>query len=107
MSIVTITLNNKNFQLACNDGDGSEEQLRNLAALLNEKIIEIKHANPSASFELLLVMTALSLQDQIQVLTPKLGVASSAKNNYEDEKFAETLSTIAHYLENLAKKIGR
>ena len=51
MSIVTITLSNKNFQLVCNDG--SEAQLIELASALNVKIAEVKIANPSSSFELL------------------------------------------------------
>jgi cell division protein ZapA (FtsZ GTPase activity inhibitor) len=105
MSIVTITLNNKNFQLLCNDG--SENQLIELARKLDEKIAEIKTANPASSFELLLVMSALSLQDQTQNLNNKLDKINGSKNNDEDEKFAETLSTIALYLENLAQKIGK
>jgi cell division protein ZapA (FtsZ GTPase activity inhibitor) len=105
MSIVTITLNNKNFQLLCNDG--SENQLIELATKLDEKITEIKTANPASSFELLLVMSALSLQDQTQNLNNKLDKINGSKNNEEDEKFAETLSAIALYLENLAQKIGK
>lgn len=105
MSIVTITLNNKNFQLSCNDG--SEEQLFSLAALVNEKIFEIKRVNSAASSELLLVMTALSLQEQIQSLSSKLGKFTNEKSYEENEQFAQTLSTIASYLENLAKKIGK
>jgi len=105
MSIVTIALNNKNFQLLCNDG--SENQLIELARKLDEKIAEIKTANPASSFELLLVMSALSLQDQTQNFNNKLDKINGSKNNDEDEKFAETLSTIALYLENLAQKIGK
>ena len=105
MSIVTITLNNKNFQLLCNDG--SESQLLDIASALNAKIAEVKIANPSSSFELLLVMSALSLQEQTQNLTSQLGKSNDPKSADEGEKFAETLSTIALYLENLAKKIGK
>lgn len=54
MAIVTITLNNKNFQLYCNSGE--EEKLLFLANKLNEKISEIKAVNPAASFDLLLVI---------------------------------------------------
>lgn len=105
MSIVTITLNNKNFQLSCDTG--AEEQLRNLGESLNNRMLEIKRANPSASFELLLVMAALSIQDQLESMTAKFGKISSDKDPHEEEQFAQTLSTIAEYLENLAKKIGK
>ena len=105
MSIVTITLNNKNFQLSCDDG--AEEQLKNLAASLSSRMLEIKQSNSSASFELLLVMAALSIQDQLESVTAKFGHIQGDKNSGEEEQFAETLSTIAQYLENLAKKISR
>lgn len=105
MSIVTITLNNKNFQLACNEGE--EAQLITLASNLNNKMLEMKIASPTASHELLLVMTALSIQDQLESLTTKLGKIKGDNDINEGEKFAETLSTIAQYLENLAKKISR
>jgi len=105
MSIVKITLSNKSFQLVCNDG--SEEQLIELASKLDERIAAVKSANPSSSFELLLVMSALSLEDQVQNLHGKLGKINGGQGNNEDEKFAETLSTIALYLENLAQKIGK
>lgn len=105
MSIITITLGSKTFQLACSEG--SREELCNLAAKLNENIAQIKKVNPSASFELLLVMSALSLQEQVQNLTNKIAKIDSANMPPEEEKFAETLSTIAGYLEDLARKIGK
>lgn len=105
MSIVTITLNNKNFQLSCDDG--AEEQLKNLGVSLSSRMLEIKRANSSASFELLLVMAALSIQDQLESVTAKFGHNEVNKNSGEEEQFAETLSTIAQYLENLAKKISK
>ena len=105
MSIVTITLNNKNFQLSCDAG--AEEQLKNLAESLNSRMLEMKQANSGASFELLLVMAALSIQDQLESITAKFGKVAGNKNNNEDEQLRETLITIAQYLENLAKKIGQ
>ncbi len=104
MPIITVTLNNKNFQLACSED--AEQQLYQLAAKLNERVLELKKASPSASFELLLVMAALSLQDQVQTLHNKLELMSEENPN-NGEKFAETLSTIAGYLESLAQKIGK
>jgi len=105
MSIVTITLGTRSFNLSCDSG--SEEQLLQLSEKLGERIINIKSANPAASFELILVMTALGLQDQIQNLQVKLNKQDNSNDSVDEEKFAETLSTIAGYLENLAKKIGK
>jgi cell division protein ZapA len=104
MPIVTISLNNKNFQLSCNDG--AEGQLLKLAGKLNDKILEIKASNPYASFELLLVMAALSIQDALQSASSKLAMPGEKKSE-DEEKFAETLSTIAGYLEELARKLAK
>ena len=105
MAIVTITLNNKNFQLYCNSGE--EEKLLFLANKLNEKISEIKAVNPAASFDLLLVITLLNAQSEITHLANKIESNSLQKNSQDEEKFAETLSTIASYLENLARKMEK
>ncbi|AAU04198.1 cell division protein ZapA [Rickettsia typhi] len=105
MPIVTVTLNNKSFQLYCNNGD--EEELLSLADQLNDKIAEIKLNSPTASFDLLLVMASLNAQAEIAILTEKLYKNGFQKNHYEEEKFTETLTTIASYLENLARKMEK
>ncbi len=105
MSIVTITLGSKNFQLACSNG--SVQELNILVAKLNEKIVEMKKISPTASFELLLVMSALGLQEEVQNLTNQITNLHGGKTLKDEEQFAETLTTIAGYLENLAKKIGK
>jgi len=101
MSIVTITINNKQFQIACNDGQ--EELVQSAAVKLSENVDLIKRASPTASTELLLIMCALGLQDDNSNLRNKL----SDKGWDDNEKLSETLSTIAGYLEELANKISR
>lgn len=101
MSVVTIALNNKNIQIACNDGE--EAKVIEAAHMLSEKIDLMKSSNPTASSELLLIFAALELQDTNIELQNKLQNTPHA----EDEKIAETLSTIANYLEELAKKITK
>lgn len=102
MSIVTVKLSNKNFQLYCNSGE--EETILSLAAKLDSKINEIKHTNPIASFELLLVMVALNTQAEISTLTAK-SENILQKNLQDEEKFSETLIAVTGYLENLARKM--
>ncbi len=105
MSLVTITLGNKSFQLAVSEE--SKKEVEDLTSRLNDTLTQIRTANPSASFELLMVILALSLQKEVQDLSSKVARGSGSQPLYEEEKFAETLSTIATYLENLAKKIGK
>lgn len=106
MPIVNIVLNNRNFQLSCEDG--FEEQLLNLADTVNLELEDLKTTNKMASFDLLLVMLTLGMQDKLQNMQLKLDKASR-ENPYsaDDEKFAETLSTIAQYLDTLAQKISK
>ncbi|MFV9857052.1 MAG: cell division protein ZapA, partial [Rickettsia aeschlimannii] len=63
--------------------------------------------SPTASFELLLVMVSLNAQAEIASLTEKLNKNGLQKNHPDEEKFVETLTTIAGYLENLARKMGK
>jgi cell division protein ZapA (FtsZ GTPase activity inhibitor) len=101
MSIVTITINNKQFQVGCNEGE--EEMLRDAAAKLARRIDEIKESSPRAPTELLLIFSAIALQDENSELRSKLD-----RTGYgDDEKLSETLSTIAVYLDELAKKITK
>ena len=102
MAIVTLAISGKNFQIACNDGE--EERLKSAANTLSSRIDNLKGSNVKANSELLLIMCALSLQDEVVTLRDKL---TKMGDNGEDEKVAETLSTIAGYLESLAKKVSR
>lgn len=105
MSIVTITLNNKTFQLACSQEQ--ETELHELSLKLNDQITELKKSNPSASYELLLVMTALSLQDLVGTLSKQLNAVNQLGQDYPEEKSAQTLNSLAEYLENLAQKLEK
>ena len=61
MSIATITLSNREFRLSC--PVENHAALSALAEKLDLEINKIKHSNPSASFELSLIMLALGLLD--------------------------------------------
>ena len=61
MSIVTITLNNRNFKLF--SPEENHAALSSLAEKLDLELSRVKQSNPSASFDLTLVMLALQLLD--------------------------------------------
>ncbi len=104
MSIITININNKNFRLSC--AEGVENDIHNLASELDKRVIECKNISHNASFELLLVLVCLSLQDELSNAKSMLSKIDNDKfQNDEEEKLSETLMTIAGYLENIAKKI--
>ena len=101
MSVVTITLNNKQFQIGCNDGE--ESLLKNAAEKLQHRIEAMRSESPKATTELLLIFCALALQDENTELQTKLDSSGYS----DDEKISDTLSTIANYLDELAKKITK
>lgn len=106
MPTVNIKLHNKEFGLYC--ADGQQESLLNLVSEVNEKLLAIQKINKSASFELLLVLAVLSLQDELSNLRKQLDSASDTKAILQEkEKLSDTLSQIAVYLEDLAKKMSK
>jgi cell division protein ZapA len=104
MPIVNITLSNKNFSLCCNDGE--EELLRALSREVSDKINLLRESNKSASFELLLVLLGLSLQEEVASLTTKIQKLSDNNILIQQEQLADTLGQIASYLEELARKMN-
>lgn len=100
MSVVTVVINGKQVQIACKDGE--EDRVSSAGVLLSKKLDLLKESNPQITTEFLLVICALGLQDEIITLQSKL---TRMGDTSEDEKVAETLSTIAGYLESLAQKI--
>ena len=102
MSIVTITLSNRDFKLYC--PEESHAELYSLAAQLDSEINKVRQANPSASFELLLVMVALNLLDnkQKQANLEAEGVAKEV-----NEDFKILLSSIFNELKVVAEKLER
>lgn len=103
MAVVTIVINNKPYQIACSDGQ--EEKVQKAANSIADQISELKRASRSAPIDLLLVMTALGLQDEVFSLREKLARVGGPVA--EDEKVAETLSTIAGYIETIAQKMTK
>ncbi len=53
------------------------------------------------------VIALLNAQSEITHLANKIETNSLQKNSQDEEKFAETLSTIASYLESLARKMEK
>lgn len=102
MSIVTITLSNRDFKLYC--PEESHAELYSLAAQLDSEINKVRQANPSASFELLLVMVALNLLDNKRKQA-NLEAGDIAKETNED--FQLLLSSIFNELKVVAEKLER
>jgi len=102
MSIVTIELGNKSFKLSCSEE--SKDHLLGLAEKLDFELSEVQKSSPSASFELLLVMTALSLMDNKQSkLTQTAGDILDTAN----KEFQSNLFSVASELKLVVQKFDK
>lgn len=100
MSIVTITINNKNFTLSCSEE--SKERILLLAEKLDDDLREMVETNKFVSFELLLVMEALKLMDFKQS-NIQLAGGEALENISQD--FSKQLSAIYNELETISDKV--
>ena len=99
MSIVTITLAGRDFKLACSEE--SKPHIIKLAEKLDLELGEVSKGNPSASFEMLLVMTSLSLMDEKHSKTKESGgeVLVKAESDHQRQ-----LISVYDELKHLANK---
>jgi cell division protein ZapA (FtsZ GTPase activity inhibitor) len=99
MSIVTITLAGKPFKLAC--PEESKQHIEMLAEKLDLELADVSKGNPSASFELALVIASLGLMDEKQSKAKESGGEALKKANADNQK---QLSSIFEELKIVANK---
>lgn len=87
-----IVINNKPYEIFC--GEGEENQVSVAACNFNERIKNIKKVAPNANQEMLIMMTALMLQDEYDEL--------SKQKNDPNEEIADALESISGYIEKLS-----
>ena len=99
MSIVKITLAGRNFKLSCSED--SKPHIEKLAEKLDLELGEMSKSNSSASFEMLLVMTALGLMDERHSKTKESAgeVLEKAEKDHHKQ-----LSALFDELKNVANK---
>ncbi len=105
MALVDLDIGGRKFQLAC--GDGEESRLTGLANSLNSRISELKLVH-EGSGQLLLAMTALMMQDELNELGKKAVSAPESKTEANSQYLkpaTEKINLIAEYMETLAGKL--
>jgi len=89
MPEVSVQIANRNYELAC--GDGEEERVQELAAYVDEKVAELRRQLPGTPEVKLLVFAALILADESREARGIAKAAESARASATDS--AETLAT--------------
>jgi cell division protein ZapA len=106
MPEVSVQIANRNFELAC--GDGEEERVQELAAYVDEKITDLRRQLPGTPEVKLLVFAALILADESREARGIAKAAESARASATDS--AETLATaledlITSRVDKMSKKV--
>ena len=107
MPEVSVQIANRSFELAC--GDGEEERVQELAAYVDEKVVELRRQLPGTPEVKLLVFAALILADESREARGIAKAAESAKASATDS--AETLATaledlITSRVDKMSKKVS-
>jgi cell division protein ZapA len=107
MPEVSVQIANRSFELAC--GDGEEERVQELAAYVDEKIVELRRQLPGTPEVKLLVFAALILADESREARGIAKAAESARASATDS--AETLATaledlITSRVDKMSKKVS-
>jgi cell division protein ZapA len=63
MAHVSVTIDNRKYRLACNEGE--EQRLQQLAAMIDGKIVELRTAFGEIGDQRLVVMAALTIADSL------------------------------------------
>lgn len=116
MAVVDVKIGSRNFQLACENGQ--EQHLHKLASSVDEKITLLSKQMGTSNDALLLVMSALMTQDELNEVKKNMNnfeANQSAKQGYTESliqeqkqneaEIAEILNSISTYLETLAEKV--
>ena len=107
MPEVSVQIANRNFELAC--GEGEEERVQELAAYVDEKITDLRRQLPGTPEVKLLVFAALILADESREARGIAKAAKSARASATDS--AETLATaledlITSRVDKMSKKVS-
>lgn len=114
MPVLNLLIRNNIHQIAC--AEGQEEHLQALAANLDNKIKRFSEVFTKATDSTLLVMAALTLEDELYDLKNKqsLGIETAQKEEFPEKDepaidlaVADALDAISEYVENLANKLEK
>lgn len=110
MAEVTLTINGRNYTVACDDGQ--EPHLRTLAAHIDECVGDLVEAVGQVGESRLLVMAGLMVADEladaygrISELETASAAEAAAGNGAGDLGVSETLETCANRLEAIATRL--
>jgi cell division protein ZapA len=118
MSQVNVTINGRQFRMACEDGE--EDHLQQLAADLDQRIVRLRERFGEIGDTRLTVMAALTLADELSETKSKLeriepefttlqdaSVVSADRAQATQAAIAAALNAAAERIENITKRLNQ
>jgi cell division protein ZapA len=108
MSDVTVTINRRSYQIACDDGE--EDHLRRLASIVDQRVEELVDAMGQIGDQRLVVMASLLLADEVAELRGAIErlegrLRTLEANTPREVTEADSLMTLADRLERIAESM--
>ena len=108
MAEITLTINGRNFGIACDDGQ--EQRVMELGHYVDSRLKDIARAGAASNESHLLVLTALMLADEIFDLRDSVselgGQAQDSQVMQQDELvIAQAIDHLADRIETIASRI--
>lgn len=109
MAQITITINSREYAIACEDGQ--ESHILQLSRMLDEKAKLLGDGANQISESMLLAMVGLLLADELSEAKKGIKVPEDTSTNIEnlkriDNEFAETIKSLNNEIKTLANKIN-
>lgn len=111
MSVVELKVGSRLYQVACENGQ--EPNLLRLASELDNKVSNLSRQMRTGNDSLLLLMTALMMQDELNETQKKISndneIEAKIKKISEDKdkEVADLLNTISGFVESIADRIDK
>ena len=103
MAQVDVSVNGQSYRIACEDGQ--EDRLVDLAALVNEKVLDLVDQIGQVGSNRLLVMAALIIADELVDLKNEAGSSQERADNSNQQDAVLALQEITKRIENIADQV--
>ena len=103
MAQVDVSVNGQSYRIACEDGQ--EDRLVDLAAMVDEKVLDLVNQIGQVGSNRLLVMAALIIADELVDLKNEAGSSQELKDNTNKQDTVLALQEITKRIENIADQV--
>lgn len=106
MPVITLKIDNKTHQIACQEGE--ESHLEYLAAIFSEKVSSLHKSYPNATDLTLYMMAALMICDELEEYKKKaLSVNTQSNEKDIEEAIIKTIEVVTEHLDYIANKLDK